>query len=574
MNYEEYIQISEEIPSGDESEEFEEDGVDCIEDQPQKIVELIDNVSESESEQYSDDDEIPLAELKTKLNVDSFVWRRVVSNYTAPANFSEEYGCCNIPEEVNLPIEVFSTLFPNTFFEHIVHETNLYATQATTSSGKPFHATNIGEIKIFFAINILMGIKHLPSYRDFWSTKLELRDSYISSLMPRVRFDWLLGNLHLNDNILQPKRGDPGYDKLYKVRPLLKLLSETFSKYYKPSKSVSVDESMIKFKGRVSFRQYMPNKPIKRGYKVWVRASSSGYIDHFQIYTGKVDNISEKNLGPRVVMDLTRSLVNKHHHVFMDNYFTSLPLLRQLRSENIYACGTIRKNRKGLPTDLIPDKRLNRGSFDWRVTDDGISFLKWIDKRVVMMVSNYHTPDLVGTVQRKTKDGENEDICCPLMIKDYNSNMGFVDKADMLKNTYEINRKSHKWWHRILWHFVDVAIVNSFIIFRERCEQRSLDLKDFRLSVVTGLVGTGTEQVRRGKPRGFATVSNFKPNIPVEKRWDKAAHMPVHSSSRRCALCSTRDAPHRTRWGCTTCKVGLCLNQKQNCFLKYHEKSY
>jgi len=33
-------------------------------------------------------------------------------------------------------------------------------------------------------------------------------------------------------------------------------------------------------------------------------------------------------------------------------------------------------------------------------------------------------------------------------VKDYNENMGFVDKADMLKALYEVNRKSRKWWHR------------------------------------------------------------------------------------------------------------------------------
>lgn len=72
---------------------------------------------------------------------------------------------------------------------------------------------------------------------------------------------------------------------------------------------------MILFKSRSSLRQYMPNKPVKRGYKVWVRVSESGYIDQFQIYTGKIGDKSETNLGSRVVTDLTRSLVNLRHTV-------------------------------------------------------------------------------------------------------------------------------------------------------------------------------------------------------------------------------------------------------------------
>lgn len=144
--------------------------------------------------------------------------------------------------------------------------------------------------------------------------------------MPRTRFDWLLGNIH---DSLQPKRGELNYDKLYKIRPLLSISSKTFANFYKPSKNISVDESMIRFKGRSSLRQYMPNKPIKRGYKMWVWASESGYIDEFQIYTGKVGERTETNLGSRVVTDLTKTLLTGHYVVYFDNYFLSLPLLNQ-----------------------------------------------------------------------------------------------------------------------------------------------------------------------------------------------------------------------------------------------------
>ncbi|KAJ8965522.1 hypothetical protein NQ314_004071 [Rhamnusium bicolor] len=79
----------------------------------------------------------------------------------------------------------------------------------------------------------------------------------------------------------------------------------------------------------------------------------------------------------------------------------------------------------------------------------------------------------------RSEDGEKVTIRCPLMVKDYNSSMGYVDKADQLKSTYEISRKSKKWWHRIIWHFVDVAVVNSFTIFTERSGVKTIDLKTF-----------------------------------------------------------------------------------------------
>ena len=50
----------------------------------------------------------------------------------------------------------------------------------------------------------------------------------------------------------------------------------------------TIEEAMIPFKGRLGFKQYLKDKPTKLGVKVWVlAAASTGYVKHFQIYTGK-----------------------------------------------------------------------------------------------------------------------------------------------------------------------------------------------------------------------------------------------------------------------------------------------
>jgi hypothetical protein len=110
----------------------------------------------------------------------------------------------------------------------------------------------------------------------------------------------------------------------------------------------------------------------------------------------------------------------------------------------------------------------------------------------------------------------------------------------------------------------NVAIVNSPIIFTERCGEKKIDLKTFHTAIVNGLVGAATEQFRRERPIG-------EKNLPLEKRWEKAAHMPYHGTSRRCAMCSTKAEQHGTRRSCLSCRLGLCLNDK-NCFLKIHAK--
>ena len=66
---------------------------------------------------------------------------------------------------------------------------------------------------------------------------------------------------------------------------------------------------MVGFKGRSSLKQYMPKIPTKCSFKVWCRYDSkNGYTSAFQIYTGKLVDATEKNLGSRVVKDLSKDI--------------------------------------------------------------------------------------------------------------------------------------------------------------------------------------------------------------------------------------------------------------------------
>ena len=100
----------------------------------------------------------------------------------------------------------------------------------------------------------MMGIKKLPHYRDFWSSNIQLHDSYISAFMPFNRFSFILSHIHLNDNSQEPKKGDENHDKLYKIRPFIDTLSENYEKFYDSTQIQTIDESMIKFKGRSTMK--------------------------------------------------------------------------------------------------------------------------------------------------------------------------------------------------------------------------------------------------------------------------------------------------------------------------------
>ncbi|GFQ78188.1 piggyBac transposable element-derived protein 4 [Trichonephila clavata] len=174
---------------------------------------------------------------------------------------------------------------------------------------------------------------------------------------------------------------------------------------------------MIKF-----LKQYMPKKPIKRGYKVWMRCDSSGFACEFQIYTGKTEEV-EINLGERVIKNLSQKLLGKNHVLFLDNYFT-YDLLKYLETQNITACGTVNISRKSLPKNLLEDKKMKRGDFDWSISNEDIACIKWKDKRIVHILTTLDEAIKSYEVERKEKDGKIIKIACPKAIIDYNKNMG------------------------------------------------------------------------------------------------------------------------------------------------------
>ena len=76
----------------------------------------------------------------------------------------------------------------------------------------------------------------------------------------------------------------------------------------------------------------MPQKPIKRGIKVWVLADSrNGSFSRLEVYTGRKRN-TEHGLGERVVKDLTLDFQGKWRWLFFDNFFTSKKILCDLES--------------------------------------------------------------------------------------------------------------------------------------------------------------------------------------------------------------------------------------------------
>ena len=150
------------------------------------------------------------------------------------------------------------------------------------------------------------------------------------------------------------------------------------------------------------------------------------------------------------------------------HFYSSVNLYKELLSKDTYACGTVRLGRKGLPTNLEKTvKQLNKKERGTHVSIQvgPVLVLAWKDTKVVQLLSTCDK-DTTTKVKRKTKQGSRVDVSCPTIAK-YNKYMGGVDMSDQLLVSYSIARRSKRWWLKLAFQMIEVALVNSYILARK-----------------------------------------------------------------------------------------------------------
>lgn len=154
-------------------------------------------------------------------------------------------------------------------------------------------------------------------------------------------------------------------------------------------------------------KQYVSNKPRPVGLKNFVITTSSGLMIDFIVYQGSSTDLSEKDfgLGPSLVLRLTET-IPRGSTLYFDRYFTSLPLILQLKRKGYFATGTVMANRIG-QVPLKEDKILKaRGDSD-EVTASGVAAVKWRDTKAITLLSTmqlrHPAPNHGPTVVEKRK---------------------------------------------------------------------------------------------------------------------------------------------------------------------------
>ncbi|XP_041485361.1 piggyBac transposable element-derived protein 4-like [Lytechinus variegatus] len=246
-------------------------------------------------------------------------------------------------------------------------------------------------MRAFTALQIAIGLVTKPAIANYWETiSGVLATLGFGEVMPRNRYQLLKGFLHFNNNESIITGGNPGFDPMFKTRPLIDKLVPQYMDSYEPSCHLSVDESLVPFKRRLAYKQYVPKK---WGIKMWVLCDAeTGFCLKWLPYTGAEicppgasDSISE-----RIVKRLVEPYFGTDRAVYCDNFYTSVGLLQDLAAKDVGVCGTVRSNRRGLPDDV------RNGQLHLKIGDDPVFYrsnddmllVSWHDTKRVNVLSN------------------------------------------------------------------------------------------------------------------------------------------------------------------------------------------
>ena len=172
--------------------------------------------------------------------------------------------------ESKKPLDFFKLFVTEELINTMVVETNRYPTQEINKQRplrrslrfKDWKPINSEDMRQFLGVHLHMRCVKMPSLEHYWSKNSLYRFPLFSRIMLRNKFQLILRFWHFINN------EDSGSGRLCKIIGLFNHLNNAMDNIYCPNKNISIDESMMLWKGRLVFRQYVNTRRPKLWYQV------------------------------------------------------------------------------------------------------------------------------------------------------------------------------------------------------------------------------------------------------------------------------------------------------------------
>ncbi|GFW20545.1 piggyBac transposable element-derived protein 4 [Trichonephila clavipes] len=280
------------------------------------------------------------------------------------------------------PVGYFRLLLTEGFLKKIVEKTNRYALEIQRSDGTKeksritsWKDLRVDEFLVFLGAFLQMGNVRMNRLQDYWKKDPLFHNAGIANSISLNRFLLISRALHFAKN---SGHGEPQpTDRLYEIRPVIDFFNERMCEIYYPDRELYLDESMVLWRGRFLFRQYIKNKKHKYGIKLYSLSTSNEIQHKLVVHTGLLDDYGGQKHTQKIVLSLLNEKLNAGHHVFMESYYNSFDLAKLLLDKKTHCTGTLKANHKNSPKDVQTTK-LRKGDTIERYCQ-GVMIGKWID---------------------------------------------------------------------------------------------------------------------------------------------------------------------------------------------------
>ena len=263
--------------------------------------------------------------------------RNLLKFYPSPRN-----NASHIEDE----LQAFLLLITNEMIEEIVGCTNMYITAVQSNYDRERDAkiTTKTELKAFLGLLVLSGAKRAGhvSFLELWATDGSGIEIF-RACMSYNRFLFLLSAIRFDDRTTRSQRKET--DKLAAIRYILDEFVQNCKNIYCLSEFLTIDETLVPFRGRCSFIQYIPSKPAKYGIKIFALCDTKTYFTgNLEVYCGKQPTGPHEvsNSPADIVERLISHLKGACRNLTTDNWYTSYTLAMSLLQGKITMVGTLK----------------------------------------------------------------------------------------------------------------------------------------------------------------------------------------------------------------------------------------